>query len=188
MIVELVTAVSFVLTSIQYPVSSIHFWAQILFISFLIVIGAFDFNHYLILDKVVFPALVLAVIWNILLDLISVPPWSILHSYFLFGILGAVVVAGFFGFQYLISGGRWIGFGDVKLGLFIGMLLGVKPGIVMLILGYFLGAAVGVTLIVLGKKDMTSKMPFGVFLSTATIIVLLYGPQISNWYFKLIGF
>lgn len=45
---------------------------------------------------------------------------------------------------WLLSGGRWMGFGDVKFALGIGWLLGILPGYVALFLAFVIGAAVGV--------------------------------------------
>ena len=104
------------------------------------------------------------------------------------GILGAVLVSGFFYLQYLFSKGRWIGFGDVKFGLLLGSLFGFPLALLVLLLAYCSGAMVGVSLIALGKKKLSSKLPFGTFLGFSAIIVLLYGDQIWNWYMKLIGF
>lgn len=186
-LVELLTAILFVAAYNLHPTPyTLAF--QLVFISFLIVIAVFDYKHYLILDKVVFPALTLAVIWNIYLDLTTHYSLATTHSHFVSGLIGALVVSGFFALQYYISRGRWIGFGDVKLGLFLGSLFGVKSSIVMLFMAYALGAVVGLILIALDRKTLGSKLPFGVFLSISAIIMLLYGMHLTDWYFRLIGF
>src|SRR6185436_13729191 len=65
-LVELLTGVVLVLlaVSLQFQFAAPHFWLALVFAATLIVIGMFDFNYYLILDIIVFPALVLATIWN----------------------------------------------------------------------------------------------------------------------------
>jgi prepilin signal peptidase PulO-like enzyme (type II secretory pathway) len=100
---------------------------------------------------------------------------------------GILVVAGFFAVQYFISRGRWIGFGDVKFGLLLGSLLGLKMSLIFLMISYFLGGIVGLALVVLRRKKFSSQLPFGVFLSASAILMLLWGSQLSNWYLKLIG-
>jgi leader peptidase (prepilin peptidase) / N-methyltransferase len=178
-LIELATAVSFILLAqnFQSSIFNLQFLAQIIFICFLIVIGVFDFKHYLILDKVVYPAFILAIIFNLLLG----------QDYLVSGVFGAILVSGFFEIQYLLSQGRWIGFGDVKLGLFLGMLLGLKSSLLMLMIAYFVGAFVGVALVMMDRKKFSSKLPFGVFLSISAIIMLLYGDRVISWYFSLIG-
>jgi leader peptidase (prepilin peptidase)/N-methyltransferase len=177
-IVELITGIVFVLLAynLQPRTYNLEFGVQLVLASFLIVIAVFDLKHYLILDKVVFPALAIVTIYNIY------------AGQFVWGIMGALVVAGFFAAQYFLSQGRWIGFGDVKLGLLLGSMVGFKLGVVMLMLAYFSGALVGVTLILMKKKKLGSELPFGVFLSISAIIMMLYGDKITNWYLGLIGF
>ncbi|OGE82902.1 MAG: hypothetical protein A3B10_02450 [Candidatus Doudnabacteria bacterium RIFCSPLOWO2_01_FULL_44_21] len=176
-IIELTTALSFALLAYNYNLQPINYnlFFALVFICFLIVIGVFDFKHFLILDKVVYPALLLGVVWQVFFGKI------------LDGLLAALIIAGFFAVQYFISKGRWIGFGDVKFGLFLGMVFGVKLGLVMVLLGYFIGALTGLILIFLGKKHLGSKLPFGSFLSISGIIVLIWGERILNWYLGLIG-
>jgi leader peptidase (prepilin peptidase) / N-methyltransferase len=175
--VELITAVTFSLLALNFQLSifNFQFLVQIIIASFLIVIAVFDLKHYLILDKVVFPALAVITIYNML------------TGFFVAGVLGALVVSGFFAAQYFVSKGTWIGFGDVKLGLLLGSIFGVKLGIIMLVLAYFFGAIVGVFLLINKRKNLRSELPFGVFLSLAAITMMLYGREIGNWYFNLIG-
>lgn len=177
-IIELVTAITFVLLAASHGLWIMDYglWFQLVMAAFLIVIAVFDFKYYLILDKVVLPATVLAVAYNI---------W---HGQLFVGLLSGLGLAGFFWLQYLVSKGRWIGLGDVKLGFFLGNLFGWPQSLVMLLLAYFGGAAVGLVLMALGKKKFSSQLAFGTFLSASAIITMLYGAGIANWYLKLIGF
>src|SRR3989338_7481382 len=80
---------------------------------------------------------------------------------------------------WFISGGRWMGFGDVKLALGIGWLLGVPFGLVAVFFGFVLGATVSVPLLLWGKTrpgggaglTMKSEVPFGPFLIASTFIL-----------------
>ncbi len=171
-LVELITTLVFLLAFI-YHLSSITYF----FACFLIVIAVYDLKHYLILDKVVVPVLGLVILHNLFLG------WHALG----FGLLSGFGIAGFFLIQYLISRGRWIGFGDVKLGLLLGNLAGWPASLLVLLIAYFSGAIVGVVLIISGHKRLGSKLPFGLFLSFSAIIVMLFGNPIITWYFKLIG-
>src|SRR3989338_2250881 len=55
-----------------------------------------------------------------------------------------------------------------------------------LILAGVIGAVLGLILIVVKKKEMSSAVPFGPFLTFATLITLLYGKEILQWYLNLI--
>lgn len=102
-------------------------------------------------------------------------------------LLGIILVAGFFLAQYLISKGAWIGGGDVRLGVLIGVLLGWKFGLVALFLAYVGGALVSVLFLLVNKKTWSSEVPFGTYLSVATFVALLWGEEILRWYVGLIG-
>ena len=176
-VVELTCALTFGLLALNYqsPVSNVQFWIQLVFASFLIVIAMFDLKHYLILDKVVWPGIILAAISGI---------WG---GHFVPSLLAGAGLALFFLLQYLLSQGRWIGLGDVKLGLFLGLVFGWPLTLTCIALAYFSGAAVGVLLIGLKRKQLSSQLPFGAFLGFSGIIVLIWGPAITGWYAKLIG-
>ncbi len=80
-----------------------------------------------------------------------------------------------------------MGFGDVKLMLFLGMSVGFPYILICMFLAFLLGALVSVPLLLSGAKAMKSALPFGTFLSVATPFVLLYGQQIFEWYLGIIG-
>ncbi len=176
-LIELLTAIVFVLLALNYQNSifDIHFVYSLVISSFLIVVAVYDFKHMEILDKVIYPALGIATIYNLA------------YGHLVQGLIGAAIVTGFFAAQYFVSKGRWIGFGDVKFGLLLGSLFGVKMSIIMLVIAYFLGAVVGVSLLASGKKKLSSELPFGVFLSISAIIMIVWGTRITEWYFNLIG-
>ena len=141
---------------------------------FLIVIFVYDLKHYIIPDKIIYPAIITALIFNF--------QFSIFNSSILSG-LGA---AGFFFLFWLISRGRWMGFGDVKLGFFMGLFLSWPNILVALFSAFFIGAIIGIGLIALGKKTLKSQVPFAPFLVIGTFIALFFGKEIINWYMSLV--
>ncbi len=146
--------------------------------SVLIVVFMIDFEHYLILDRVVFPALAVLAVLNAWLF-----GW---HGLLLSG-YAALGLAAFFGLLYLFSRGRWIGLGDIKLALFLGF---ATPGLLILVnamLAYFLGAVIGVGLLLLRRKNMRSELPFGTFLAISTVAAIFYGQPLLLWYLHLVG-
>ena len=103
-------------------------------------------------------------------------------------LIGAAIPLGFFGAQYLISKGKWIGEGDFRLGILMGFILGWKLTIVALFLSYILGSIVGVYVLASKSKKMSSQLPFGPFLILGTIITLFAGNEILDWYLGFLGF
>ncbi len=149
--------------------------AYLIFSCFLIVIFVYDLKYYLILDKVSLTALIVALVINFIFGK------SILNL-----LVAALVVAGFFLVQFVVSGGKWIGGGDIRLGLVMGAMLGWPNVLVALFMAYIIGALWGIGLIIIKKKSWGSQLPFGTFLSVATFITYLYGSQILDWYFNIL--
>lgn len=140
-------------------------------ISTMIIIFIYDLRWYLILDIISLPSCIIILIFNLYLGI----DWKNL-------LLASIVGGGFFLAQFLISRGRWIGGGDIRLGFLMGLALGWPKIIVALFLAYIIGSIIGLSLIWLGYKKIDSQVPFGVFLSIATIIVLFWGDFILRWY------
>jgi len=176
-LVELATAVFFILGYFRYlyPDQQIfnlsNYLIFLVFASFLIIIFVYDLKHYLILDKVTLPALIFAFAANFFSGI------SIVNL-----LLASIIIAGFFLFQFVISRGKWIGGGDIRLGLLMGAMLGWPQAMVALLLAYIMGAVISLILVGLKKKQFGDQLPFGTFLSFATLITLLYGQAILQWY------
>lgn len=143
-----------------------------IFVALLLTIFTFDFRYYLIPDLPVFFGVAAALIYR----------WVSPDLGVINGLWGMILVAGFFGSLFLASRGAWIGLGDVKLGVFLGLLLGLKLSAVMLAGAYFSGALVGVGLVLLGRKTMKGVLPFGTFLCASAFSALLWGEPILKWY------
>ena len=136
----------------------------------------YDLKHYLIPDKVLFPAIAVAFLYRLF------------TSPFLFAnyLLAVLVASGFFLFIFLISKGKWIGFGDVKLAILLGFLLGFPNILSGLFLSFFFGAIIGLILMFLNKKGLESEIPFAPFLIIGTFVAMFFGDQIIHWYMGLL--
>lgn len=144
---------------------------------FLIVIFFTDFYYYLIPDKVSFPAIIVVTVIQILrgADISMIG-------------LAVLIGGGFFFIQYVVSHGRWVGGGDIRLGILMGIILGFPFVLIALAMAYVIGALFGVISIVTKFKKISSQIQFGTFLTGATFITLLYGEQIVKMYAQLVGF
>ncbi|SEQ07958.1 leader peptidase (prepilin peptidase) / N-methyltransferase [Lachnospiraceae bacterium RM5] len=95
-------------------------------------------------------------------------------------IIGFVVVSGFLYLIFIITKGRGIGGGDVKLMAAAGLLLGWKGIVLSLGLGCILGSIIHIILMKVQKKDRVLAM--GPYLSLGIFITMLWGDKIINWY------
>jgi prepilin signal peptidase PulO-like enzyme (type II secretory pathway) len=142
---------------------------NLIFIIILSVLFYTDLKNYLLPNKIIFPAIILALLLNIVLGI----NWLIL---FLGGLIGLV----FFLVQYLLTKGKMLGFGDVNLGFLAGLLLGWPNILVALVIAYILGGITGLYLLIFKNKKFNDKLPLGSFLCLATIVGLLWGQEIIN--------
>jgi leader peptidase (prepilin peptidase)/N-methyltransferase len=143
--------------------------------SVLVVIFVYDLEHYLIPDKVLFPAIIITFVFRVL-ELFGN------YAHLLNYILAAAIGSGFFLVIFLASKGRAMGFGDVKLAVLMGLLLGLPNVLVALFLAFFFGAIIGLILMVFQRKNLKSEIPFGPFLITGTFISIFWGHTIIQWY------
>jgi leader peptidase (prepilin peptidase) / N-methyltransferase len=163
--------------------------------SALIVIFVYDLKHFIIPDKVLFPAIwitlsyrLLGIFWiplpagtQALFAGMTVDKIAYLSNY----LFAVIIAAGFFLAIFLVSRGKWMGFGDVKLAVLMGLLLGLTNVLVALFLAFFFGAIIGIILIICDKKNIKSEIPFGPFLIAGTFMAMLFGSQIAQYYLNL---
>lgn len=152
----------------------LFFVRDAVFVSALIVIFVIDYQDMVVFDSVTLPMVVIAGAFNIFLGA------SILNL-----LLAILVGAGFFLFQYVVSKGRWIGGGDIRIGAMMGAMVGFPGVVAVLLISYVIGAFYAIGLIILKKTTWKSQLAFGTFLTVATSIVLFFGDQIWNWYGNL---
>ncbi len=144
-------------------------------LSILVIIFATDVLYQIIWPEIVWLGAILGFIFNFLIgkDILQMA-------------IGFAVGGGFFLLQYLISNGKWIGGGDVRLGAMMGVWLGWPVVLVAIFLAYITGAIFGLSLLAVKKKTLSAQMAFGPFLALATLFCLQHGEQVINWYRALI--
>ena len=81
---------------------------------------------------------------------------------------------GFFLLLWLVSRGRWIGFGDVKFAAVIGVLFGFPGGVIALYAAVILGGVISVFLLALGRATMKTKLPLGSLFAVSAMWYILF--------------
>lgn len=183
---------------------------KLFIVSILIIILITDLKTGLIPDRITYPAVVIAFL--MLLIQVSFQSYALYYNlssnpigryllspetdYFYrnvltlaepltFGLLASLILTIFFGTIILVTKGRGMGGGDLKLGVFLGLVFGLPYSFLVLMLSFILGSIVGVGLLIFGKKRFGQTIPFGPFLTAAGLITLFWGQQIINWYLSL---
>ena len=156
------------------------FWLSVAY--FLLALLLFDLKYLILPDKILVWLISTAVAIDLLYRLFENK--SIID--YGTGLVGAAVISGFFLTIWLVSRGRWIGFGDVKLGLAIGLIFGLLHGAFIVYLSAILGGVLAVILLVTGKANMKTKLPLGSFIALSGILYLLLQQPINVFLNKLI--
>ena len=147
------------------------------FIAALTVIFVIDLLDMVVFDSVTLPMIPIAFLFNLAAGR---DPLNLF--------LAALAGSGFFLFQYVVSRGRWIGGGDIRIGAVMGMMLGFPGVILALFAAYVTGALAALGLLAAGKARWSGQMAFGTFLSVGTILALFFGQGIMAWYASMLAF
>jgi len=178
-IVELVMAATFAL--LTWHVGIENFFAlgwSLLVAAVLVFIAAYDAVYGEIPDEISLPAI----------------PVAVLASYFSFtpswsdSLMGLAVGGGLFLLLVLISNGRWMGGGDIRLIALLGALLGWQGVLLTIFLASLGGSLVGGILMYFKKATGQTALPFGPALVAAAFINMIWGDVIISWYLTTLVF
>jgi prepilin signal peptidase PulO-like enzyme (type II secretory pathway) len=182
-ITELATAALFVLSYLAWPLA-LEGSAVVLFVIWLVLIVVcmamvvYDLRWMELPDKLTYTGAVVAAIYVVAAVVINKDA-----SYLVNALGGVLVIGGLFFGLFQISKGKWIGGGDVKLSLMLGLMAsGIMEGFLLVFMASLLGTLVAVPLVALKKKNLQARLPFGPFLIGALVIVVLFGQRIIEWY------
>ena len=183
-IIELLTAILFALSFLILRPNGLYSWIDfgiwLYILASLICLGAYDLKWMILPNVILVPAIIISALLLVFQLAILKAPLSVATG----PIIAAVFIAIVFSALAMLAGGRLMGFGDVKLVFLMGLLLGVKKLFLALFLAFNLAAIVGVGLILLKRKTRKDHIPFGPFLTGATIFAFLVGTPIIDWYLK----
>lgn len=167
---ELLTGILFLLSYLVFGLSY-EFIFAITFISILIVISISDLRYYIIPDEVIIIGIILLIIEMILNSVINDTNLVIGVLIPLLNGIGAFAIIFLFKFLGdLILKKECLGGGDIKLLFIIGLVLGFDMSIVAIFIASFI--ALPLSIVSLIKND-NNVLPFGPYLSLASIIILL---------------
>lgn len=99
-------------------------------------------------------------------------------------LIGAFAIFAFFYLQIFVSHGKWMGGGDLRIAIFMGLVGGAKIALLGLFLSYFAGSIIGVG-ILLYNRNRNTEVPFGPYLALGLYISLFWYTPIVEWYTKL---
>lgn len=185
-LVEVATAGLFVLSYLYWPYSLegqalqwVALAAWLVLLVGLVALAIYDLRWFLLPNRLVYPmALVAAFLACVEVASAGRPFIALLHT-----VLAVVVGGGLFYLLFQVSKGTWIGGGDVKLGVVLGLAAGTPArSFLFIFLAALAGTLVSLPLMSLRRLSRSSSIPFGPFLIAGGIAAVLFGADILDWY------
>ena len=186
---ELGVAVVFVLSYSSWPLGFsaagvVLFALWLVALVLLAALFLYDMKWSLLPDALTFPLIGIGIVWVAVYYGWLVPASFMEAAQ---GVaLGIASVAGLYGLLYAVSKGEWVGFGDVKLGIFMGLVLGWQGGLLAVMLANVTAFLVIVPGLLTQKVTRKSRIPFGPFLIIGTVLAFLFGSQLISAYASLV--
>ncbi len=186
--VELVTGLGFVMAAMALPLELSIVGALLL--SVLFVVAVYDLRHMIIPNEFVWALSVMAVGLLLYRFIADFNLMTIVD-----GVLGAVLSFSFFAGLWWYSKGKWIGFGDAKLAIPFGVLVGISGSFSMIVLSFWVGTLISLTLIAIERLrsrgqlhlrfadaplTIHSEVPFAPFFIIGFVLVFFFGVDVLN--------
>ncbi|MCA9958641.1 MAG: prepilin peptidase [Anaerolineales bacterium] len=169
------TAVLFALLPTLIP-EPVNLWVNALYTAVFILVIVIDLEHKLILNVVTFPATAVALLLS----------FVVTDNNIRLALVGAVVGFVLFYIAYwigqLMFGPGALGYGDVKLAMAMGAMLGFHRILFALGLAIVLGGVISGVLLLSRRFHRYTYLPYGQYLAIAGIIMLIWGVRIAEWY------
>ena len=193
--VELLTATLFALTFWLRSGLTLSLPFDLAFVAAVVALVFIDAEHMILPNSITYPGIALALVARALVpNLYGVASLSGAHAgvpAWLMSLVGAAIgalVGG--GFLWLVGwlwervrGVEAMGLGDVKMMFMVGAYLGWPLTMLAIFVGVLTGSVTGVAMMLRrGERDMQMLLPFGIFLGVGSLVSLLFGTQIIDWY------
>ncbi|MBZ9688433.1 prepilin peptidase [Clostridium estertheticum] len=176
-LVELATAILFLLTYFRYGVS-IFLLRYLILIPFLLVIAMIDYDTMEVYTTTTW----LAIAMGAVLLGVNFYMREQVATYVYGALLGAGIIIIIILLSKLILGTEGMGWGDAEICGLCGLFLGFKLTLIMIFFSFIIGGVIGVYLLRFKKKNGRSEMPFGPSIIMAAFLSILWGDKILNWY------
>lgn len=153
--------------------------ASVMLVSLLI----YDKRWFLLPDKVTYPLALLAATIVVSRTVF----FDVRVGLMLLAGVSALILTSLFYLMFQVSKGRWIGGGDVKLAIALGLFAGTPlKAFLLLFVASLAGTIVMLPSLLTGKAKRNTQIPFGPFLIVGLLITVLFGDSIISWYTALL--
>ncbi len=177
-------------------------------VTVLLIVFLTDFQSGFIFDRLTYPSIAISLGYILFLALFkilffhqadSLHPSLFLSTIFwnvntksawfsvILNVATGIISGGGFLLLLILTRGKGMGGGDVKLAFFLGFALGFPKTIVALFLSFLLGSVVSIGLILLKRKKISQTIPFGPFLALGAYLAIVFGSALLSFYLKLLN-
>jgi leader peptidase (prepilin peptidase) / N-methyltransferase len=199
--VELLTALVFVAVT-WHDGLTVALPFDLIFAAALMALVFIDAEHMILPNVITYPGMIFAIVARVAIPFLSGAPHFddlgslsrgplAIYPIWAVSLIGAIIGALVGGGSLWLMGWTWeklrgveaMGLGDVKMMFMVGAYLGWRLTILTIFMGVLSGSIIGIVLMMRqAKRDMQMLLPFGVFLGIGSIVALLIGPNIVEWY------
>jgi prepilin signal peptidase PulO-like enzyme (type II secretory pathway) len=184
-LIELGTVAFFVLSYAFWPFPLDSWYVITQFVLWLAggvglaVLFAYDAKWFLLPDKVTLIVAIIGALGSTLSIIYAPNPLGQLINV----VCAIAILSGVYWLLYIASKKQWVGFGDVKLGFALALLLGDwRVAIIALFAANLIGTLAVLPGLLIGKLKAKSHVPFGPFLILGTIVAQLAGMALVTYY------
>ena len=166
-------------TVVNFQLSIFENLLLLVVFSLFIVITIYDLRHKIIPDRLVYPAIILSFAFGVLIGRRSLIDW-----------MAGPILFAFFALIWALSRGRAMGFGDAKLALAIGLLIGLPQGLSALALSFWIGMVATLAFMAVVRSyplfglykrlTMKSEIPFAPYLVLGAWLSFIFHLDIFN--------
>lgn len=184
-LVELLVPTLFVLSYIFWPYALVGgailpFVVWLAALVAMVALVLYDIRWFLLPNRIVLPLGILALIYRVSL---AMAPGQHAAEVLMAGFWGVLALAGLFYVLFTVSNERWIGGGDVKLAIALGLFAGGPlAALLVLFIASTTGSLAAIPLLLRGQPVRQTRIPFGPFLIGGTMVAVLFGAAILRWY------
>ena len=144
--------------------------------SLLIVAAVYDAKWMLLPDSVMLPAIFIALFYVVSLNTIFG------QEVLLSRLIAALIFGVFFTTLWAVSSGKWLGDGDIRLAVVMGLMLSLPQLIIGVFFAFNIAAVVSIGLLATKKKTRHDAVPLGPFLILGTFLGLMFGNSLMTYY------
>lgn len=187
-LVELGMAALFVISYLVWPLSLdtalgvAQFVLWLMALVMLTILFIYDMRWFLLPDRMMYPLIVASGLFALLSVLAAANAVTALMTL----AVAIIILSGLYYLLWVVSKGQWIGFGDVKLGLALALLLGDwQLAFIALFSANLLGCLLVIPGMMAGKISRSTRIPFGPLLIAGAAIAFFAGQPIIQWYMGL---